>query len=72
MPRQAKRHSLGPQRVQTNNVRPVPRKVYTEKQPGIQPGGDSSGYTDLGTALAAAAAGARAAAAYYSFIPEFV
>jgi hypothetical protein len=25
--------------------------VYTEKKPGIQPGGDSSGYTNLGTAL---------------------
>ena len=25
--------------------------MYTEKQPGIQPGGDSSGYTNLGTAL---------------------
>ena len=32
--------------------RPVPRKVYTEKQPGIQPGGDSSGYTNLGTMAA--------------------
>ena len=25
--------------------------MYTEKKPGIQPGGDSSGYTNLGTAL---------------------
>ncbi len=33
-------------------LRPVPRKVYTGKKPGIQPGGDSSGYTNLGTALA--------------------
>ena len=31
--------------------RPVPRKVHTEKKPGIQPGADSSGYTNLGTAL---------------------
>ena len=32
-------------------VRPVPRKVYTEKKPGIQPGGDSSGYINSEIAL---------------------
>ena len=37
----------------TRAVRPVPLKVYTEEKPGIQPGGDSSGYTNLGTALGA-------------------
>src|SRR5208337_4762654 len=48
------------------SARPDSRKVYPAKEPGVQPGGASTGYINLGTALeavASTAAGTATAAA---------